>query len=252
MIVNVKLLNGDLISLEMNIYSEQAVHDSLRSYYNEGFFTIHHLYEHENGDKDIFAIVLPVHKRGADFERVLNKAKRYVERHRQNMARKPMRSYFRRILRLLTGDDAIRGDSYVNEHQTTLEMFTTFMLESEEDLLEPDVSIECTNRDIILDCYGQLCRTTTDFDKAITLLCDLKIKDNYPEDYGFFVENRLVTRGRLLKTINHFQEIELFRDVTEDICQENDEAQPTLTYNQILWLLKCHMIQDLVVNDIDD
>lgn len=253
MIINVKLLNGDVISLETHIYSEQALCHLLCSDYNEGVIKIHHLHDHENGDKDVFAVFLPVHKRGRDFARVLSKLKRYVDRHLGTAARKQMRSYFRRILRLLLlGDDAVRGDSYVNEHHTALEAFTAFMLDCEIDLLEPSVSIECTNRDIILDCYGQLCRTTTDFDKVITRVCDLKIKDNYSEDYGFFEENRLVTRGRLLATINDVQEIERLANVSEDICQETEEVQPFLTYNQMLWLLKEHMMNDMVVNYDDD
>lgn len=238
MIVNVKLMNGDLISIEMNVYSEQALRDSLRSEYNEGFFNIHPLHEYENGDKDVLAIILPVHIRGHKFERVLRRLKRHAEQeHRDQSHRSTMRSYFRKILRLLSDDDAIRGDSYVNESETALEAFTTFILECETDLLRSLFGV----RNIILDCYGQLCKTTADFDNVINRICDLKIKDNYAEDYGFLEENHLYTRGRLLNTINDVREIELFADVSEDIAHADENVQPRLTYNQILWLLKDFM-----------
>ena len=104
-------------------------------------------------------------------------------------------------------------------------------------------------RNIILDCYGQLCKTTADFDNVINRICDLKIKDNYAEDYGFLEENHLYTRGRLLNTINDVREIELFADVSEDIAHADENVQPRLTYNQILWLLKDFMRR---VNEDED
>lgn len=211
MIVNVKMLNGDLISLEMSVYSEQAVCDSLRSDIPNGFIKIHVLNDEEQKDeKNIFVIVLPIHKRGREFQTVLNQLKHYVENmwvenHVEDEDDRKISntlSYYQQILQLLSGDDAIRGDSYVNNHETALEVFTNLVLDCESDLFDPFLSVN-----IILDCYHQLCKTTFDVDNVVKRLCDFKHKSveksDVVDDYGDFVYmNRLITCTKLLNMIN--------------------------------------------------
>ena len=74
--VNVKMLNGDLISLEMNIYSEQVVRTHLSSYSSDPVKIVEIEEEEEKDEKNVMAVFFPVHKRAKEFVTML---KQYIQ-----------------------------------------------------------------------------------------------------------------------------------------------------------------------------
>lgn len=172
MIVNAKMLNGDLISIEMNVYSQQAVCDSLRSYEYNGFIKIQDLQEYENGDKDVFVIVLPVHQYACEFlafmEHFRINSFGYPNADMRDWANEckahasgyePIIQYFedpyeyceqiKLFIPLLT------GDSFVSENKTALEAVTDIFLDAGNELgADPTSSTS-------MIFYNHLCKTSS-------------------------------------------------------------------------------------------
>lgn len=273
MIVNVKFLNGDLFSIEMEAYSQQAVRDFVISTISNTSNTSNVIKLIENGkdekdEKNICVMILPVHKYGKEFLTMIHQStcyscdphdtvdgslsKRWLEEcHACAMEngyesfiekKKELLYYFDQVMLFVneTNDNnhIIRGDSYVNEKETALEAITRVMLDA-----HPLYYLEDTRW---VELYKQLCKTSSSDSLnriAFRLYNDLQLDFNDIEDV--VSENRIYIRSQFLSIIHSIHSIEpVFHDVQEVTFDDFISLDlQGFNHRHIMGLLKFYMNQ---------
>lgn len=279
MIVNLKFLNGDLYSIEMETYSEQAVRDFVKtvlsSSKSSNVSNVIQLIEtddeknEDKNEKNICVMIQPVHKYGKEFLEMIKQtvddsyekgdtmdgslSKRWLEECHACATengyvsfiekKEDLVYYFDQVMLFVdeTNEniDIIRGDSYVNEKETALEAVTRLMLEGHPAYYLDDPRPVPVYKYV----YKQLCKTCSDSDilnRIVSQLCnDFQLDFNDIEDV--VSENRFSIRSQFLSIIHSIHSIEpVFHDVQE-ISFDDFISLDKFNHHHIMGLLKFYM-----------
>lgn len=277
--VNVKFLNGDLLSLNMETYSEQNVRKEL---YASGEHT--HAFklievekdekdekEKDEKEKDILVVFLPVHKRGKEFVTMLNQYARYtyephylidgslftqwVDECRNCASEQGYESFIKKkselyyyfsqlplFLSYSDDDGNICGDTYVTADETALQFFTNVIVKCHEDVIQDR---------ICLNIYKQLCVTSQTSQSLTNIASQLYSLDhlvNFTNREGDIEDvltgNSFMIRGKLLQIIHSVKPIVIFETIDEISSDElisTFSSVSRLTYTKVLGVLKYYM-----------
>lgn len=287
MIVNLKFLNGDLFSIEMETYSEQAVREFVRTTIASNVSNVIQLIENDDeknedkNEKNICVMIQPVHKYGKEFLAIIKQtvddsyekgdtmdgslSKRWLKECHACATengyvsfiekKEDLVYYFDQVMLFVDEtneniENVIRGDSYVNEKETALEAVTRLMLEGHPVYYLDDPRPVPVYKYV----YKQLCKMSSSdvLNRIVSQLCnDFQLDFDDIEDV--VSENRFSIRGQFLSIIDsiHCSSIDVFHDVEEVSFDDFISLDiQNINHHHIMGLLKFYMNDKN--DDIDD
>lgn len=269
--VNVKMMNGDLITMEMETYSEKTVRTHLSSYSSDPVKIIDidededQEQDEKKEEKNVMVVFLPVHKRGKEFVTMLNQyvtysyephdlidgslSKKWLEEcqncaHEQGyksfIEKKSDLSYYFNQLPLFLSysdnDENICGDTYVTAGETALQVFTYVMMACHQEVVQ---------NPICLNAYKQLCKTSSS--QSLTNIAS-HLYDNFRclggDIEDVLSENSFMMRGKLLQIIHSVNPLSIFDTIDEVSSNElisTFSSLSRLTRTKVLGVLKYYM-----------